>query len=247
VVEGSLQRSDDQVQVSFQLVDAKSGTQLRVSRFDSNAVNLVETQDEIVARIARTLKLALLQIERGRIEQERPNHLDAHDLVMLGWARLNLDEPNRAETQRLFERALEIDPKSINAQLGLAKVLLQQLTYPRTAIFQQIETRAEQLLVEPLSKHGDLAQAHTTIGYLRRVQNRLNDSRIELEMAITLDHSNSWSYDELGLTLMYLGQPKVGIPYIEKAMRLNSSYPNIGYYYWGLGACNLLLGPAICF
>jgi TolB-like protein len=110
VVEGSLQRSDDQVQVSFQLVDAKSGTQLRVSRFDSNAANLVEMQDEIVARIARTLKLALLQIERGRIEQERPNHLDAHDLVMLGWARLNLDEPNRAETQRLFERALEIDP-----------------------------------------------------------------------------------------------------------------------------------------
>jgi tetratricopeptide (TPR) repeat protein len=61
-------------------------------------------------------------------------------------------------------------------------------------------------------------------------------------MAITLDHSNSWAYDELGLTLMYLGQPKAGIPYIEKAMRLNSSYPNIGYYYWGLGACNLLLG-----
>jgi hypothetical protein len=59
-------------------------------------------------------------------------------------------------------------------------VLIQQLTYPRTAIFQQIETRAEQLLVEPLSKHGDLAKAHTTIGYLRRVQNRLNDSRIEL-------------------------------------------------------------------
>ena len=61
-------------------------------------------------------------------------------------------------------------------------------------------------------------------------------------MAIDLDQSNSWAYYRLGVTLMYLGQPKAGIPYIEKAMRLNPSHPNIGHYYWGLGACDLLLG-----
>jgi hypothetical protein len=30
---------------------------------------------------------------------------------------------------------------------------------------------------------------------------------------------------------MYLGQPEAGIPHIEKAMRLNPAYPNIGRYY----------------
>jgi adenylate cyclase len=31
-------------------------------------------------------------------------------------------------------------------------------------------------------------------------------------------------------------------PNFEKAMRLNPAHPNVARYYWGLGACHLLLG-----
>ena len=41
---------------------------------------------------------------------------------------------------------------------------------------------------------------------------------------------------------MFLGQPDVAIPVIEKAMRLNPHDPLGESYYWGLGTCHLLLG-----
>jgi adenylate cyclase len=80
------------------------------------------------------------------------------------------------------------------------------------------------------------------MGFLRFMQNRLTESRVEFETALALDRNHSWAHFRLGLTLMYLGQPEAGIPHIEKAMRLNPAYPSIARYYWGLGACHLLLG-----
>jgi adenylate cyclase len=43
------------------------------------------------------------------------------------------------------------------------------------------------------------------------------------------------------MTLMYMGRPEAAIPRLEKAMRLNPRDPNVAQYYWGLGACHLLL------
>jgi adenylate cyclase len=242
VLEGSIELSQGRVQVNFQLVDAASGLQLRAERFDADRLNVTEMQNEITGRIARALKSALMEVVRGRVEREGPGQSSALDLVMAGWDRLIRGDTNRAEIHRLFERALEIDPHSVGARLGLARTMIYQLAYPRTGIFQQTERRIEQLLGEALKIDGNNAETYATTGLLRRVQNRLTESRTELEMAVALDQSNSWAYYELGVTLMYLGQPEAGIPNIERAKRLNPSHPGIADYYWGLGACHLLLG-----
>jgi adenylate cyclase len=241
VLEGSIQRSDDRVEVNFELVDAETGAELRADRFDAGTAQATEIRKEITGRIARTLTLALADVERPRIEHERPGDVSARDLVMLGWARFNHADANKAEVQALFERALEIDPQSEGARLGLARLLIDHLAYPKTSAFEQTEARIAQLLSEALTIGGHLAQTHATTGLLRRVQNRLTESRTELEMAIALDESNSWAYYELGVTLMYLGQPEAGIPYIERATRLNPSHPSIASYYWALGASHLLM------
>ena len=80
------------------------------------------------------------------------------------------------------------------------------------------------------------------MGVLRRVQNRLSDSKIELETAIALDRNNARALQQLGLTLMWLGKPETAIPQIEKAIRLNPFDPNIASYYWALGASKLVSG-----
>jgi tetratricopeptide (TPR) repeat protein len=38
--------------------------------------------------------------------------------------------------------------------------------------------------------------------------------------------------------------PKLAIPHIEKALRLNPYDPNVAPFYWSLGMCHLLLGDA---
>jgi adenylate cyclase len=77
---------------------------------------------------------------------------------------------------------------------------------------------------------------------LRRVQNRLPESRIEWERAIELDPNNAIAYGQLGVTLIYLGDPAAAIPLEEKRIRLNPEDPNIAIAYWSLGLAHLLLG-----
>ena len=80
------------------------------------------------------------------------------------------------------------------------------------------------------------------MGQLRRVQNRLTEAQVEFETAIALDRNNTRAINLLGGILMWLGRPEAGIPYIEKAIRLNPRDPNIEGTYWALGMSHLLLG-----
>jgi adenylate cyclase len=76
---------------------------------------------------------------------------------------------------------------------------------------------------------------------LRRTQSRFSESRVEFKTAIALDRNNPSAYADLGHTLMFLGQPEVCIPLIERAIRLNPRDPFVGVRYMTLALCHLLL------
>jgi adenylate cyclase len=250
VLEGSVRRSGDQVQVNVQLIDAESGAHVWADRFDTGRRNLAEAQIEITGRLARTLNLELVQAVGRQIEQERSVNPDAADLIMRGWALYNRTQvaASRAEARRDFERALELDPNSYDAKLGIAASLVVDLSGGYTEQPEADETRAEKLLGELLARDPNRSQLHQTIALLRRIQNRLPESRIGWERAIELDPNNAIAYGQLGATLIYLGDPAAAIPLEEKRIRLNPDDPNIALAYWSLGLAHLLLGhndPAV--
>jgi adenylate cyclase len=244
VLQGSVRRNGDQVRVNVQLIDAESGAHLWADRFDTDRANLVAAQDEITGRLARTFNLELVKDAGRRIEQERAVDPTARDLVMRGWAWYY--RPRSAttieEAQRAFERALEIDPESVDARIGVAAILVVALANGWSTAVEQDQARAELLLLEAVERDPSRSMAHFALGILRRFQNRLTESRIEHETAIILDHNNARAFHQLGLTMMFLGQPEAAISHIEKAIRLNPHDANIADPYWGLGACRLFLG-----
>ena len=244
VLEGSVRRAGDQVQVNVQLIDAETGAHVWADRFDTDRANLAVADSEITGRLARTLNIELIVAAGRRIEQEKAVDSDARDLVMRGWAwwYRPASVANRQEAQRVFERALEIDPGSVSAKIGLGVVLARKIVNGWSSSAEQDKARAEQLLLEALERDVNSSWAHTAMGLLRRSQNRLSEARMEFETAIALDRNNAWAVFQLGPALMFLGQPEAGIPHIEKSIRLDPRYPNMAIRYWGLGACHLLLG-----
>ena len=238
-----MRRVGDQVRVNVQLIGGESGAHVWADRFDTDRANLARAQDEITGRLARTLNFEMMEAAATRVEQEGVVDPDARDLIMRGWVQWHRPRsaPNQQEAQRAFEQALEIDPQSVDAKIGLASVLAANLSDARSSATPQDEARAEQLLIEALQRDANRSTAHRAMGHLRRSQNRLTESRIELETAIILDPNDARAFFQLGVTLMYLGQPQAAIPQIENAMRLNPRDPNVAQYNWGLGACHLLL------
>jgi adenylate cyclase len=244
VLEGSVRRAGDQVQVNAQLVDAETGAHLWADRFDTDRRNLPAAQNEITGRLARTLNLELGEAVGRRIEQEKAVDPDARDFDMRGWALFYrpFSVTNRREAQRAFEQALEIDPRSVDARIGIALVLATNVSDGWSSSVEQDKARAEQLLLEVIERDANRSMAHYAMGMLRRVQNRLAESQIEFETAIALDRNNARALYQLGSTLLWLGQPEAGIPYIEKAVRLNPHDPNRANFYASLGMCHLVLG-----
>jgi TolB-like protein len=244
VLEGSVRRVGDQVRVNVQLVDAESGAHLWADRFDTVRANLAQAQDEITGRLARTLNLELVEASVRRSEQERAVDPDARDLVMRGWALYNrmAFAATREEAQRAFERALEIDPGSVDARIGLGEVLVAEDVADRSSSYHQNITRAEQLLFEALERDPKRSRAHFAMGIIRRRQGRARDSKIELEAAIALDPNQASGHRQLGVTLMLLGQPEAAIPQLEKSTRLSPHDPWIALNYDTLGRCHLFLG-----
>jgi len=254
VLEGSVRRASDQVRVNVQLIDAETGAHVWADRFETDRRNLAEAQSEITGRLAQSLNLELVRDVGRRIEQEKAAHPDAQDLVMRGWALYH--RPRSAagtqEAQRAFEQALQIDPRSVDARVGIAAVLLVNLVgnfAPRSnSSLPRDSARTEQLLLEAIDSDPNNSAAHSNMGLLRRVQNRLTEARIEFEAAISLSANDAYTHGQLAWTLLFLGQPGAGLLQAEKILRLSPKDPSIWGAYLILGWCRLLLSqidPAI--
>jgi adenylate cyclase len=202
VLEGSVRRAGDKLQVNVQLIDTTTGAHLWADRFDTERANLGAAQTQITGRLANTLGVELIRAEERRIEADTVSP-DARDLVMRGWA-WSYKQTSAAtlqQRQRFFEQALEIDPRSVDARIGLARTLLNKIGDGIHSSAPQELARAEQLLLETLEHDPNRSAAHEAMGFLRRIQGgRLSESRMEHETALALDPNNFRAVSQLGWT-----------------------------------------------
>jgi TolB-like protein/Tfp pilus assembly protein PilF len=246
VLEGSVRRSTDQVWVNVQLIDAESAAHVWAERFETHRAELAEAQDEITRRLARALNIELVRDIGRRIEQEKGRDPDARDLVMRWWSwwHRSRSQTTMQAAREAFERALEIEPRSVDAKIGMAMCLIESLVgnfgSGSGRSFQHASARAEQLLLEAIENDPHRSLARSSMGFLRRLQNRLVESRVEFETAIGLGANDEWSPGQLGWVLLFLGQPEAGLICGEKHLRLSPRDPNVWGTYLILGWCRLL-------
>ncbi len=235
VLEGGVRRAGEQVWIDARLIDVNNATRLWEEQLETDRAGLVETQNKVTLRLARTFGLDLREPATLRLVWEILINPDARDLIMRGWewSYRPYSTATWQEARRCFERALELDPGSVDARIGLATILGGKLAEGWTPSLQQDAARAEQLLGEALERDPNRSAAHFAMGVLRQMQNRLPEAQAEYEAAIALDHNHARAYLHLGQSLMSLGTLEA---------RLNPYDPNIGTAYWALGTSHLLVG-----
>jgi Tfp pilus assembly protein PilF len=78
------------------------------------------------------------------------------------------------------------------------------------------------LLFEAIESDPNQQMAYAVMGFLRRMQSRLGESRIAFEKAMALDPNFEWANMQLGWTLLFLGEPGDAIAHGEKSLRLTA-------------------------
>ena len=118
VLEGSVQRDQNQVRVNAQLIDGETGAHLWADRFEEDVANLFKLQDEVVGRLANTLRYELVRAEAEK--DAGTKNPDAIDFAMRGrallWVPYTQDKFDAARTW--FAKALEFNPNSSDALGG---------------------------------------------------------------------------------------------------------------------------------
>jgi adenylate cyclase len=244
VLEGSVRRLGDRVQVNVQLIDTKTGSHVWADHFDTDRRDLVQAQSEITGRLARTLGTELLRDAGRRIEQDHAANPDARDLVMRARAlnRLSTSAAVHRDALNLLEQALTLDPTSVQARLITAEILVDDVQSGFSGSPDEDKARAERLIREALEQEPHSAFAHGIKGRLRQVQGRGDESQVEWETAIALDPNSAWAIRHFGTAMVFQGKPDVAIPYLEKAIRLDPRSAFIFTAYSALGRCYLFLG-----
>jgi adenylate cyclase len=203
VLEGSVQRSGNEVRVNAQLIDAETDTHLWAERFDRGISDLFVLQDEITGRIANTLGMELITAEAAR-RTENPDALD--DLLRGRAATIKrVSRDGYAEAIGWYERALALDPQSVEAQSRLANALTSRVLDDMTDTAAADIKRAEALAEKALAASPRSPLAHFAKGQVLRAQHRYAEAIPEYETVLASNPNAVGTLHNLGQCKLFTG------------------------------------------
>jgi TolB-like protein/DNA-binding winged helix-turn-helix (wHTH) protein len=130
LVEGSVRKMGQRVRITAQLVATEGGRHIWAERYDRDLQELFKLQDEITTTIAARIEPEIGAAERLRVQRKTVPLLHAWDFFRLGTKHFYKSTPaDNLEAQRLFRRAIELDPGLAEAHGYLCYAMVLSMVY----------------------------------------------------------------------------------------------------------------------
>jgi adenylate cyclase len=236
VLEGSVEPSGEKMRVNAQLIDAESGAHLWAEQFDTPRTDLLQTQDAIVAHLARAMDLQLIEAEGARVKRAPVANRDAEDLALQcvagNWKAGGIGEEADA-AYALCEQALAIDPNNVRAMTQLGWKFFQPAQSGVSGDPKGDLERADELVSKALALDPDWTWPHVLKGNILGFQARYPEAVAEHERALALDPSNVEAAASLGFDYMRFGEFDKSFEYFDNAIRESPHDPWLAHLYGG--------------
>jgi TolB-like protein/DNA-binding SARP family transcriptional activator/Tfp pilus assembly protein PilF len=239
ILEGSVKRAGSSVRVTTQLVDSLSGRVLWSERYDRIADDLLAIEDDVTARIARSLDVRIVY---GTEQSPGGTHrLDAWSAYLEGrteYLKFTLAGNTRAREH--FLRALEFDPTYAEATLALANTYFVEMTgTPKDdwgsalATITELDRQAAQIAPR-------MPRLHELRSMLAMTRGDYDSALEEAESMVEVDPNGADSHYVLGRMYFFIAQYESAIEHLKTAERINphsrASYSaHLAFSYLALG------------
>ncbi len=229
LLEGSVQRDGQHVRVIARLIGTDHGEQLWADSFDSTVSDLFKLQDDLVARLSRALQIELVQAEGQRSAAEMRADPNALDLAMRGWS-IMYRTPSMLhdnDARELFQRALAIDPKNVDAIAGLAYTDMRDHFNGWTETGVDKGARALAEAERAIALDPSYGYAHYIKGNLLAYAMKPNDEQAGTEAtaaadaALRINPSFAPVFQTKALVEQMLGRYEEAIAHLQQAIRLS--------------------------
>ena len=248
VVEGSFRQIADQISVTAQLIDARTGTHVWAETFDrpATATSLLAIQDDVAQRIGAAVgdirSGAVTKAELERTSNKQATELSSYQCVLVGAqavvASRNDELMRRART--CLEVTVKRDPTNADAWASLALTLVNQrfwgsgLDLPES---RDIDKRAYLVprIVEAANRAVELGPqsvpAHVSLFHAYWLTCQPDRMRVEAETIHAINPNNAAALLPTGYGLIMAGDEEYGRKLAEKALALaGPAAPN---WWWG--------------
>ena len=244
VLEGSVRKAVNKVRIAAQLIDTTTGAHLWANRFDGAIENIFDLQDQVTADIVGAIGPKLEEAEIERAKRKPTDSLDAYDFYLRGMASFHkMTKESMGDAQRLFHKAIELDPGFASAYGMAAYCYVWRKTNgwatDRTHEIAEA-TRLSQLAAE-FGKHDAVALG--TGGFaLAHVVGDLDGGAAMIDQARALNPNLATLWLLSGWVRTYLSEPQIAIEHLTRAMRLSPFDPQSFVTHLVIGFAHFIAG-----
>ena len=226
VIEGSVRRAGNRVRVTVQLIDAESDRHIWAERYDRELEDIFAIQDEITSAIVATLPGRVEAAARDRAERKPTGNMAAYECVLEAKVlhhRSKREDNDKA--QILIGRAIGLDPKYAHAHAWKACIVGQAWIYGWCEDPDATRQLIERELEIALALDENDSDVQRVLAALRLTQKNHDKAVFHQQRALSLNPNDDLIVVQQGEILTWIGEPENGIPWIQKAMRLNPFHP----------------------
>ena len=198
ILEGSVQKANDQVRVNVQLINALTNAHLWAEIYDRKLTDIFAVESDIAKTIADTLQAKLTGNERSAMSHAPTEDPVAHELYLKGHHFWGLRGDNLPRAIEFYNQAIARDPNYALAYAGLGETYI-LLPYYTGADPKEVRPKARVATLKALELNPNLAEAHNAMGKILTADDiDLQKSIREYQRAIELSPNYAGAHHWLG-------------------------------------------------
>ena len=198
ILEGSVRKQGNQIRVTAQLIDARTGYHLWSDTYDRQLDDVFAIQDEIATEVVKALRLTLLAGDQAVIQQTAKGDVEAYNHYLRGQFHVRLRTREGLERAlEEFQQAILIDPDYAPPYVGIAMVyaLLDNYSYRGLDETGELARRAlERALALDSQSDEAWAVRGLLLGQGPGAMQRQAEARAALERAIEINPNNAFAH-----------------------------------------------------
>jgi TolB-like protein/DNA-binding winged helix-turn-helix (wHTH) protein/Tfp pilus assembly protein PilF len=230
LLDGRVQRVNDRIRVTVQLISAKDGTPLWADKFDEKYTDVFSLEDRISEKVAAALLPTLTGDQKQQLSLHYTEDADAYQSYIKGryfWNKRTADGITKAISY--FEDAIIRDPNYALAYAGLAD------SYTTLGILddsssQEMMPKARSSALKAIELDDRLAEAHASLAYVKhRFEWDWVGAEKEFRRSIELNPDYATAHQWYGWYLISVGSYDGAEKEFERARQIEplSLYTNV--------------------
>jgi DNA-binding winged helix-turn-helix (wHTH) protein/TolB-like protein/tetratricopeptide (TPR) repeat protein len=220
VLDGRTQRAEGRIRVIVELRRVRDGAVLWTETFDEKSADIFPLQDQIAARLTRSMPAALTSEEQRQLVKRHTTNPEAYEAYLLGRFSWNKrTKAGFAQSVKHFRRAIRLDQGYALAYAGLADCYVLGVD---PLPIEEHTRRIKETAGRALELDDTLAEAHASLAYYSgAVEWEWQDAEKGFKRAIELNSNYATAHHWYAYHLAAMGRLEEALAEIRRARELD--------------------------